>query len=94
MPQNAVEAQRKWQDVEALKLRLPVDSTYRNMTSQELQQHMPVRVISLARAVERRQTILRSLETAGQEATFYIATQCDKFGMHPSITREGVNTLV
>lgn len=54
-----------WQQVEACKQALPKDSTYQNLTASQLQQQLPVWVISLRRATERRQNMVLQLKQAG-----------------------------
>jgi hypothetical protein len=58
-------AEEKWKDLEAAKRVMPKDSTYQNMTAHQLRTALPVRVISLARAAERRATTIKGLSAAG-----------------------------
>uniref|UniRef100_A0A383VQV5 Glycosyl transferase family 25 domain-containing protein n=1 Tax=Tetradesmus obliquus TaxID=3088 RepID=A0A383VQV5_TETOB len=55
----------KWKELEKAKRSMPQDTTYQNMTAQQLREELPVRVISLARATERRTTVSKILEAAG-----------------------------
>lgn len=64
-PQASAVSELKWQQLENIKAAMHKDSTYQNVTAQQLQQLMPIRVISLARAKERRAAIIKSLKAAG-----------------------------
>ncbi|WIA23889.1 hypothetical protein OEZ85_013539 [Tetradesmus obliquus] len=55
----------KWKELEKAKRSMPKDTTYQNMTAQQLREELPVWVISLARATERRTTVRKVLEAAG-----------------------------
>lgn len=64
-PQASIAADLRWKRVEDVKATMPKDSAYQNVTAQQLQQLMPIRVISLARAKERRAAMIKGLQAAG-----------------------------
>lgn len=44
---------------------MPTTKAFKRATAQTLQQHLPIWVISLARATERRETMVKTLAAAG-----------------------------
>jgi hypothetical protein len=58
-------AERKWEELEAAKRMMPKAPAFQDMTPQQLRSNLPVRVISLARATERRNQLITALNAAG-----------------------------
>jgi hypothetical protein len=55
----------RYQQVSAVKAGMPRTNDFQGLTPDTLQQHVPIWVISLARATARRQSITRNLAAAG-----------------------------
>jgi phosphoketolase len=58
-------AEQRWKELEAAKRIMPKALTFQDMTPQQLREELPVRVISLARATERRTKLIKTLDAAG-----------------------------
>lgn len=61
-------SEQEWEHVEAAKAALPKDPFFQSLTAEQLQKEIPVRVISLRRAVERRQEMVKQLTGAGEHS--------------------------
>ncbi|KAF8070959.1 glycosyltransferase 25 family member [Scenedesmus sp. PABB004] len=59
------DVEARWLRAEAAKAVMPKDPTWQHMTPEQLRDALPVRVISLTRAKERREVIVNQLERAG-----------------------------
>jgi DNA-binding phage protein len=55
----------KYRQVTAAKAHIPRTTAFQGLTSETLQQQLPVYVISLARAISRRSTMAQTMHAAG-----------------------------
>ncbi|KAF6254370.1 hypothetical protein COO60DRAFT_1627904 [Scenedesmus sp. NREL 46B-D3] len=83
-------AERKWNDMETAKRHMPKDSTYQDMTPEQLRQQLPIRVVSLARETDRRTAITKTLAAAG--LTYEVVDAVD--GSNTSIPDDDVTRFV